>query len=407
MSSTSSFKVIEAIELSDFYGADNKEIFAVMQQQYSKGSEIDRITIESTIGRKIDEVFEAAASVTNTDAYIERLKELSKKRMLMNTAIYIQEEISGDTAENILTKAESLLYRASKGSQEKKIYTPAELLPIILEKKDKKEIFVGSSIPEFDEICGGFDPGNLVIIAGRPSMGKTEYAIQVLVHNALKGYAGVIYSIEQSAQELMERIIANVTEIYLTKIRNRELNRTDAQKISDLHDTISALPIFIDDSPGVTMLQVASKTRRLKMQHPNLRLGVVDYLQLMDMPGRNRVEEIGAITRTFKILSRDLDMSMTVLSQLSRECDKRENKRPLLSDLRESGNIEQDADKVIFMYSDFPYTKSPEDEFSGEIILAKHRNGRVGSIKIYNNKLIQKITAAKIGVANDTQEDFF
>jgi len=246
-----------------------------------------------------------------------------------------------------------------------------------------------TGIQQLDVATAGLQPGNLIILAARPSMGKSALAITAAHH--LAGNAGrpvAIFSLEMSKPEVEHRMLAIETGLQLRNIRqSSRLRDMDWTKVADGFERLSRLPVFVDDTAGLRVMEIRSRARRLKAKQPDLALIIVDYLQLM-LGGadrwENRVQEVSQISRGLKILARDLEIPVLALSQLSREVEKRPDKRPILSDLRDSGSIEQDADLVLFVYRDAYYKKqaTPEEHAQAELIMAKHRNGPTGTVNV-------------------------
>ena len=406
------YTAIEEVAAIDFHAPGHNFIFSIIKDLSSQDISIDKTTVSAKL---VDDVTKESfanmferddVSASNIEAYCTVVKEYTKLRLALEASYNIQKEIRlpDRKADLIIQKAEDLLFKAVQREDSQQFKTMSDIIDeaysnIKVKSDHRKGELIGltTTIPTLDVVSYGLERQSFNIIAGRPSMGKTELALQILVGNAAKGYPGAIFSIEQPDSELMERMIANYLEIGLSKIKKGYLNREEVSKIEASYGDIKNLPIYIDDTPNISIAHLVAKSKRLKQKIPNLSCIFIDYLQLMDSSSEranNRNEEMTHISRALKVLSRTLDLPVIALSQLSRECEKRDNKRPLLSDLRESGAIEQDADKVFFMYSDYPYLNKKEageaDRYKGEIILAKHRNGPTDTVFITNNKPIQK-----------------
>jgi len=412
----------------DFHIPSNNIVFKTIQKLYTSGKAVDRTTIinelkNPSVKEAIDVLLHNTSyNEDNINAYCDILIEKSRLRVASKASAYIQDMLTVQDevgADLILEQSQEILDSAYKRETEDSIKLPEEILEdtynIIKAKmynKDTNVIGIPTHIAKLDRLFYGFEKQTMTVLAGRPSMGKTEFAIQVCTSNALNGIKSIFFSLEQSRQELMERIITNVTEISLGKIHQGFLGKPDVQALEAFYNKIKSLPILIDAPPSLNVSKLTAKLRKAKREHPDLQMMFLDYIQLMDLPGRaSRNEEIGRISKTIRQLGKSLDLAVIPLSQLSRKCDERENKRPLLSDLRDSGEVEQDADKIIFMYSDFPYTKKDEDLYTGEIIVAKHRNGPVGKVQVTNNKIIQKfydaedVSPESIGYSHALQVD--
>src|SRR5437763_1909778 len=243
-----------------------------------------------------------------------------------------------------------------------------------------------SGYRDLDRLTSGFQPGNLIIVAARPSMGKSALALCMAANIAVRQNIPVgMFTLEMSKSEVTQRLMCSEAKVESQRLRTGKLAPDDWPRLTAACDKLAKAPIYVDDTGSVTMMEIRSKCRRLKSREPNLGLIVVDYLQLMTSGGtaENRVQEVSQISRALKILARDLDVPIIALSQLSRAVEQRHDKRPILSDLRESGSIEQDADLVAFIYRDEYYNAVETDQQGlAEVILAKHRNGPTDSVKL-------------------------
>ena len=244
---------------------------------------------------------------------------------------------------------------------------------------------IPSGFRDLDRLTSGFQPGNLIILAARPSMGKSALALCMAANLGVRQEPVALFTLEMSKSEVTQRFMCSEAKVESNRLRSGKLAPDDWPRLTAACDKLMKAPIYVDDTGSITMMEIRSKARRLKSREPNLGLIIVDYLQLMTSGGNveNRVQEVSQISRQLKILARDLDVPILALSQLSRAVESRQDKRPILSDLRESGSIEQDADLVFFVYRDEYY--NPEDTDSqgvAEIILAKHRNGPTDSLKL-------------------------
>jgi len=245
---------------------------------------------------------------------------------------------------------------------------------------------VASGFREIDKLTSGFQPGNLVILAARPSMGKSALGLCMAANLAVRQQVPVaLFTLEMSKVEVTQRLMCSEAKVESQRVSNGRLAQDDWSRLTAACDKLMKAPIYVDDSGSITMMELRSKARRLKAREPKLGLIVVDYLQLMTSGTtmENRVQEVSQISRQLKVMARDLDVPVLALSQLSRAVEQRHDKRPILSDLRESGSIEQDADLVFFVYRD-EYYNNEESEQQGlaELILAKHRNGPTGMVKL-------------------------
>jgi replicative DNA helicase len=246
---------------------------------------------------------------------------------------------------------------------------------------------VATGYRKLDKITAGFQPSNLIILAARPGMGKTSLALNIAAHVGIRESLPVaIFSIEMSRDEVTQRLMCSEGKVDSSRLRTGKLAPDEWPKLTAACSTLQEAPIYVDDTAGITALEIKAKARRLKARHPNLALVVIDYLQLMSGGGRfdNRVNEISHISRQLKLIARDLEVPVLALSQLSRAVEQRpaKDRRPQLSDLRESGSIEQDADLVMFVYRDDYYDAESEHKGEAELIIGKHRNGPLDSVQL-------------------------
>jgi replicative DNA helicase len=244
---------------------------------------------------------------------------------------------------------------------------------------------VPSGFKDLDRLTAGFQPGNLIIVAARPSMGKSALGLCMAANLAVRHEVPVaLFTLEMSKTEVTQRLMCSEAKVESQRLRTGKLAVDDWPRLTAACDKLAKAPIYVDDSASITMMEIRSKARRLKSREPNLGLIVVDYLQLMTSGTNmeNRVQEVSQISRNLKVLARDLDVPILAMSQLSRAVEQRHDKRPILSDLRESGSIEQDADLVAFIYRDEYYNDDSDQQGLAEVILAKHRNGPTDAIKL-------------------------
>lgn len=400
---TKSDSLAEAAEIispEDFYFAENREIFAVMMELFNENSPIDFISVSERLGRydKLETVggvsyLRDVANVPTTyhvEYYSNIIREKSLRRALIMNAGKIGDMAYGDgsSVDRVLEQSEQLIYDISSKDS-------GDILPI-------NEIMIGAyqkliddsstgggltgistGFDRLNESTGGFHGGELILIAGRPGMGKSSFAVNIAEHVGINDKRTVaIFNLEMPREQIVNRIICSQALVDSQKIRTGTLTGEDWEKIGEVVNKVAAAPLYIDDTASVTVSQIRAKCRRLK-QTRNLSLVVIDYLQLMQSSGRadNRQQEISEISRSLKILAKELDVPVIALSQLSRASESRSDKRPMLSDLRESGAIEQDADMVMFLYRDEYYNKDTENRLA-ECIVAKNRNGETGMFNL-------------------------
>lgn len=385
----------------DFFAERHRAIFAAMLELQEVGTSIDLRTLQARLEQKreIDGVGGLAylagldvdlPDLGRFDAYVEIVKERSVRRRLIDVCRDVTRDCldGGVEAPAALARAEQAVLSLGEEAIRRGFVPLArileETLEMLEESPGKGLTGISSGFVDLDRLSHGLGRGSLIIVAGRPGMGKTTFALNVAEHVAIRQQKTVgVFSLEMGQQELALRILASESEVRFSKLRSGLYSQAEAVKLLDTMKTISRSPLFIDDSASPTILEVASKARRLKAEK-DLSLLVVDYLQLMQAGGRfeNRNLEIAAITRSFKQLAKEADIPVILLSQLSRQPERRgTDHRPQLADLRESGAIEQDADMVLFVYRDIVYNQEA-DAREAELIVAKNRNGETGTVEM-------------------------
>lgn len=403
---TDSQSVAEAAEIinaDDFYYAQNREIFSTVMDLFNENSAIDFVTVSNRLAQndKLDAVGgvvylrNAAANVPTTHHvgyYSEIIKEKSTLRMLIRSANSITNMAydGTDGSDNILQRSEQLLYDVAAGHETNDIVPIKNVMmesyqTLVANSQSKGGITgLNTGFDELNRRTGGFHGGELILIAGRPGMGKSSFAVNIAEHVAINDRNTVaIFNLEMPKEQIVNRILCSQAMVNSIKMRTGDMDGDDWEKIGDVVNKVASAPIYIDDTASVTVSQIRAKCRRLK-QTKNLALVVIDYLQLMQSGKRSdsRQQEISEISRSLKILSKELNVPVIALSQLSRASESRSDKRPMLSDLRESGAIEQDADMVMFLYRDDYYNKDTEEKNLAECIIAKHRSGETGMFKL-------------------------
>ena len=388
--------VVELVRADDFYDGANREIFAVMVDMFSDNKPVDIVTVcdelksrkllEMTGGRAyVGSLSGEVPSAANAGEYARIVAEKSAMRKLIRTSEQIRERSFSEeeSPTEILNYAESEIFSISQ-SRQSKDYAPLKEVLVrdidLLDEAVKNQgqiTGVTTGFKELDNVTYGLQKSDLVIVAARPAMGKTAFALNIAQNAAVKGGTSVlIFSLEMSRDQLGQRLLAMEARVDMENIKKGKLDRNDWDRIMLAADTLSDANIFIDDTPDLGIFEICNKCRRLKAEK-GLDLIVLDYLQLMKSEGRsdNRQQEISALSRNLKLLAREIDCPVLVLSQLSRSPEQRPNHRPILSDLRESGAIEQDADIVIFLYRDDYYNEDSDKPGVCEVNLAKHRSG--------------------------------
>ena len=389
--------IIDVVKTEDFYDAAHREIFSVMVELFRNNVSVDIITVcEELKKRKSLEVSggrayvaalsSEAPSTVNAAEYAKIVAEKAAMRRLIETAEDIREKAYEESLEpsEILDFAEKGIFEIAQNQQTSDFSPIKEVLLENVAMIDRaiqtqgQVIGLSTGFKRLDELTSGLQRSDLVIIAARPAMGKTAFALNVAQNAAVKSGASVlIFSLEMSKAQLGQRLLSMESRVEMQKLKTGNIERNDWDRINMALDSLSRANIHIDDTPGVSVLEMKNKCRRLKTEK-GLDLVVIDYLQLMKAEGRadSRQQEISNLSRYLKLLAREMDCPVIVLSQLSRAPEQRQDHRPVLSDLRESGSIEQDADMVMFLYRDDYYNKeNSEKPGVCEVNLAKHRSG--------------------------------
>ncbi|STO31246.1 Replicative DNA helicase [Fusobacterium necrogenes] len=396
--------VIEILSSSDFYKTGHKLIYETMRDVYNSGMAIDPIVVINKLKKseKFDELvgeelfFEIISDVPTAANIIEYAKIVKEKATLrrlgeVGTKIVELAYEGYEEVDNILDKAEGMIFKISENVDSKDLVSLKDVIAqefVRLEKVyQNKGVATGisSGFSDFDQMTSGFHPSDLVILAARPAMGKTAFALNLALNAAMKSKKGVLlFSLEMSSSQLLQRLLSIEAGIGLQKIRNGFLDPDDWGKLGLASMKLSNSEINIADLPNVNVLEIRAIARRLKAAG-KLDMIIIDYLQLIkgnNGKSDNRQQEISEISRALKGIARELDIPIIALSQLSRATEQRADRRPMLSDLRESGAIEQDADMVMFLYRDDYYNEDSEDKGLTEVIIGKQRNGPVGTIKL-------------------------
>ncbi len=394
---------IETLQPDDFYDPANREIYAAMQLIAGASKPIDLVTLDAELTRrgKLDAVGGAAylielsrsvPSAVNAGAYIRIVDEKSTLRKLIAASErIIQECYSGESeTQDVLETAEKSIYDITmrKGGEELVAIQPVLLQTFakieLLAKNHGKIDGVESGYTELDELLTGFHPGEMILVAGRPAMGKTSIGMNFIENAAIRtGKKAAVFSLEMPAEQLAMRMLCTEARVDMQRVRRGQLEDDDWGKLCDALITIGSSAIFVDATPGITVSQVRSKARRLQLEH-GLDIIMIDYLSLMTGVGNfgSRQEEVAQISRGLKSLAIELGVPIIALQQLSRAPAGRSNHRPMLSDIRESGAIEQDADVVMFVHREDYYDPETAEKNIAELIIAKQRNGSLGTVKL-------------------------
>lgn len=394
--------VNERIKAEDFYRQAHQRLFQVMNDLAEKGQPVDLVTLTSELqDRKLleevggvtylTELAGAVPTAANVDYYAQIVEEKAVLRRLIRTATQIAASgyAGGEEVGNVLNEAEKKILEISQRRIRGGFIPIRDVLMQSYEQIEALHFNQGglngipSGFVDLDRMTSGFKGSDLIIIAARPSMGKTAFALNVAQNVAVRsGKTVAIFNLEMSASQMVMRMLAAEGNIDAQAFRTGNLNEEDWEKLTMAISSLSESPIFIDDTPGVTVYDIRAKLRRLQAEH-GLGLVVIDYLQLISgRGGESRQQEISEISRSLKLMAREFDVPVIALSQLSRAVEQRQDKRPMLSDLRESGSIEQDADVVAFLYRDDYYNEDSEKKNIAEVIIGKQRNGPVGKVEL-------------------------
>jgi replicative DNA helicase len=391
-------RVLEVMKEGDFYRESHRKIFSAILDLYEKSEPVDLITLTEALKKRdaleavggveyLNSLVNSVPTAANISYYAKIVKEKAILRKLINRSTDIISQVygvSGDV-DDFLDQAERSIFEISEDRVRPSFYSLKDIIKssfkTIERLYEKRQLITGvpTGFTKLDELTSGLQPSDLIIVAGRPSMGKTALALDIAAHAAVEGgIPSAIFSLEMAKEQLALRMLCSEAKVDAHRLRGGFLSESDWPKLTRAAGSLSEAPIFIDDTPGLSALEMRAKSRRLKAEH-NLGLVVVDYLQLMR--GRadsdNREQEISDISRSLKALAKELNVPVMALSQLNRRVEERGDRRPQLSDLRESGAIEQDADVIIFLYRDEVYNKSEDNPNKGkaEIIIGKQRNG--------------------------------
>ena len=399
--------VVDAVEIlkpDDFYRQDNKIIYEAILNLYNRAEPIDIITVKSelvSIG-KFENVGgleylailpDKVPTTANVDKYINIVEEKAILRNLIKTANELITLGYAETEEvdAIMDQAEKRIFEIAQNKNQKGFSVLKDVLVESFAEIEKlynqKEAITGipTGFADLDYKTAGLHNSDLILIAARPAMGKSAFALNIATNAAMQAKVPVaLFNLEMSKSQLVNRILCSEAMVDSNKIRTGKIEEDDWVKLASALGPLSEAPIYIDDTPGITVTEIRAKCRKLKLEK-NIGLVVIDYLQLIQASGRknsSREQEISEISRSLKILAKELDIPVVALSQLSRAAEARQDHRPMLSDLRESGAIEQDADIVMFLYRDDYYNPDSEKKNIAEVILAKHRAGSTGTIEL-------------------------
>lgn len=394
---------IEKLHKEDFYKNANGEIFEAIVSLFNRDEPVDIITLSEELKKRgtlenvggvtyLTDLTGGVVTTTNVKYYCDIVKEKAILRRLIESCdnIIAKSYEANEDVNSIIEEAEKSIFDITQGRIDKGF---APIKDVLLDSFSKMEEMAAregeltgltTGFVDIDNKLSGMQKSDLILLAARPSMGKTALGINIATNAAMKAGASVaVFSLEMSKEQLVQRIISSVSHVNLQKIISGNLNEDEWLQVIDAMGPISQAKIYIDDTAGISLTEMKAKCRRLKIEK-GLDLVLIDYLQLMQLDGKaeNRQQEISAISRGLKALAKELDCPVIALSQLSRAPELRSDHRPILSDLRESGAIEQDADVVMFLYRDEYYNKDSDKKNIGEVIIAKHRNGPTGTVEL-------------------------
>jgi len=402
-------KVADLVSVKDFYRQDHQIIYQHIHRLIERSQPADIVTVGESLESNSElntvgglEYLGLLAESTPTAANIRGYAQIIRERSIMRNLVEVGTDIvdnalspQGRDAQQLLDESESKIFQIAEAGKNDRIgFTDIkELLPQVAERID--QLFqrdnpsdvtgIPTGYKDLDMMTSGLQPGDLIIIAGRPSMGKTSLALNMCEYVSVDtGLPTAVFSMEMASTQLVSRLIGSVGKLNQHKMRTGQLDDNDWEKLSYALGQLNEAPIFIDEGSALNPYEVRARARRLHKQCGRLGLIVIDYLQLMGSAGstENRATEISEISRSLKALAKELNVPVIALSQLNRSVEQRPNKRPVMSDLRESGAIEQDADVIMFIYRDEVYNPETPDKGIAEIILAKQRNGPVGRVKL-------------------------
>ena len=396
-------EVLELLREDDFYRPAHRTVFRSVLELYGHGDAVDAVTVQEELRRNgsladvggapfLHTLVASVPTAANATYYARIVKEAGVLRRLIDVGTQIVQlgfETPQDT-ERAVDIAESLVYQVAQGRVTEDYHSLRDVLTGTLEAierlhEDHREITgVPTGFPDLDRLTSGLQPANLIIVAARPAVGKSTLGLDVARHAAVRGSVPtVVFSLEMSRTELVQRLMCAECTVDMQRLRTGRMEESDWTRLTRSLGKLADAPLFIDDSPGTTMMEIRAKCRRLKQRH-GLGLVVVDYLQLMQPSKRfeNRQQEVSEISRSLKLLAKELEVPVIAISQLSRQTEARSDRRPMLSDLRESGALEQDSDVVLFIYRDELYDPESARKGEADFILAKHRNGPTDTVTV-------------------------
>ena len=426
LSKTALQKICDELSSESFYSEANRLIFETLQELNDSSSAIDITILTSKLNDKkilsrvgnaeyLSELLDSVPSASNVEYYINIVKEKMVARKMIETATEIANDAYtySDSIYDVLDNAEMKMLRIGnmrKVTEFQRIQDVAFREQANLEKlaEQGSEITgLATGFSDFDKLTAGLQPNQFIIIAARPAMGKTAFALNLATYAAMHSSSSVaLFNLEMSAEQLANRILQSLGQINGSKMRTGRLEHNDWKRLNEAISKLSDTNLYLDDTPGITIGEIRSKCRRLANSEKGLGLVLIDYLQLITGPAKsagNRQQEVSEISRSLKTMALELGVPVIALAQLSRAVESREDKRPIMSDLRESGSIEQDADIVSFLYRDDYYNKEARNDDNtsiSELIIAKHRNGPTATIEL----LFKKNTSTFLNLRKEDKE---
>ena len=396
-------KAIEILKPEDFYRDDHKEIYSAMLELYGIGEPIDFLTVRSNLEQRgslekvgsdmyLSTLIDSVPSTSNIESYVKIVEEKAVLRSLIKAAndILAMGYASTEEVNTIIEKTEKKIFDVLQNRNSKGYASIKDILVDTFDnieklyKKKSKVSGIESGFNDLDLKTSGLNPSELILVAARPAMGKSAFVLNIAHHVAMNGKVPVmIFSLEMSKEQMVNRILCSEAEVDSMKVRTGDLDSEDWVKLGTASGNLAEAPIYIDDTPGLSSAELRAKCRKAKLEK-DIGLVIVDYLQLMESKGKSesRQNEISEISRGLKLLSKEINIPVIALSQLSRAPEARPDHRPILSDLRESGSIEQDADIVMFLYRDDYYNPDTEKKNVAEVIIAKNRSGSTGTVEL-------------------------
>lgn len=416
--------VVEILRETDFYRPEHAAVYRVIIDLFGKGEPADAVTVAAELKRrgelervgsdsKLHTFVSMVSTYANAAYYAKIVREQAQLRDLVNVGTRIVQlgyAADGSDVDSLLNMAQSEVYNMTESRSQGEYAVLETILPGVIEEiemnagRDGKLAGVPTGFPDLDGVMNGLRPGQMIIVAARPGLGKSTFSLDICRAAAIHNKLPVVYfSLEMNRNELVMKVLSAESGIYLNKMIKGNLSQDEWGKVAEVAERISESPLIVDDSPNLTLSEIRAKSRRLRQQN-NIQLIVIDYLQLLSSGGRapeSRQQEVSEFSRSIKLLAKELEVPIIAVAQLNRESVKRENKRPQVSDLRESGSLEQDADAVILIHRDNE-NQDLSMRDATEIIIGKHRAGPTGVV----NLTFQGSLSRFVSQANVPEEDF-